>query len=98
MTSGPRLDAAFLGDHLGEAFTLVPLGVDAAPIEAVLTRCDPTVSGFRAELLAPTALGQATYGIRGHGLDDVVFLVAVARSDEGTVLEAVFNHIEGELR
>lgn len=96
-TDGPRLDAAFLGGHVGDAFTLLPLGGDAAAVPVTLTLCEESDRGFRLEFLAEAPLGQATYGIQGHGLDDVVFLVAVGRSAAGTVLEAVFTHIEGDL-
>lgn len=96
-TDGARLDAAFLGGHVGDEFTLLPLGEDLPPVPVTLTVCEETDQGFRLEFLAAAPLDQATYGIRGHGLDDVVFLVATGRSGAGTVLEAIFTHIEGAL-
>jgi hypothetical protein len=93
----PRLDAVFLAQHVGDTFTLSPLGVPGDPADAVLTHCDTTEQGFRLTLLVDPPLEQATYGIRGHGLDDVVFLVPIGRSGSGTVLEAIFTHIEGAL-
>lgn len=99
----PRLDADFLGPLVGERFELVSIVADtgsgsaSASAAATLAVCEPSERGFRLEFRADEALEQATYGIRGHGLDDVVFLVPVARTPAGTTLEAIFTHIEGDL-
>ena len=98
-----QLESDIFAPHIGEQFEVVP--ASGEPFTAVLSRCDVTTSGDRADWIerigrvpfsllfhaaSPTAMPQQTCVLRHPGLGELaLFLVPLGPDELGARYEAV---------